>query len=90
MWDIEIGGEPKLTTIHAALVLTLRYGADGADKIGLQFLLKAMELAQEMELFTRLEKGDSRLSLCRAVTAWSVFSHYGFVPQIAYRWICPS
>lgn len=88
MWDIEIGGEPKLTTIQAALILTLRYGADGADTIGLQFLLKAMELAQKMELFTRLEKGNSRLSLCRAFTAWSVFSHYGSVLQITYRWIC--
>jgi hypothetical protein len=63
--------------MHAAVILTLRYGADGADKIGLQFLAKALELAGEMELFTRLEKGDSKMSLGRTFTAWSLYSYYG-------------
>lgn len=72
-------GEHKLTTIHAAMSLTLRYGADGADKIGVPFMLKALEIAQEMELFTRVEKGDTKMSLARAFTAWSIFSYHGFV-----------
>lgn len=56
LWDIEIAGKPKLTTIHAALSLSVRYGADGADKIGVPLLTKALELADKMELFTRLER----------------------------------
>ncbi|KAH6621622.1 hypothetical protein B0J18DRAFT_432974 [Chaetomium sp. MPI-SDFR-AT-0129] len=79
LWDIEVAlpGEHKLTTIHAAMSLTLRYGADGADKIGVPFMLKALEIAQEMELFTRVEMGDTKMSLARAFTAWSIFSYHG-------------
>lgn len=80
LWDIEVSSKPKLTMIHAAVTLCLRYGADGADKIGLPFLLKALELADRMELFTRPEKGNPKMRLARAFTAWSLFSYHGWVP----------
>lgn len=60
------------------MLLTLRYGADGADKIAIPFLLKAMEMGVEMELFTRLEKCDSKLSLCRTFTAYAIYRHHGY------------
>ncbi|KAK3293676.1 uncharacterized protein B0H64DRAFT_364455 [Chaetomium fimeti] len=85
LWDIEANGEPRLTTIHAALSLTLRYGADGADKIGLPFMLKALELAEQMDLFTRTEKGDSKMSLARTFTAWAVFSYQGMTLYYMHR-----
>jgi hypothetical protein len=72
-------GEPKLTTIHAATILSLRYAADGADKIGLPFILVALEIAEKMELFTRLEKGDTKMSLGRTFTAWTLFGWQAFV-----------
>ncbi len=71
--------KPKLTTIHAAMALSVRYTTDGADKIGLPFVTKAVELAERMELFTRLEEGNSRRSRGRAFTAWAVFCWQGFV-----------
>ncbi|KAL2148920.1 hypothetical protein VTH82DRAFT_1606 [Thermothelomyces myriococcoides] len=79
LWDIETAGEPRLTTIHAALCLIVRYGADGSDKIAVPFVIKALELANRMELFTRREKGNSRMSIARAYTAWAVFGYHGLV-----------
>ena len=70
-----------MTTIHAALALSVRYTTDGADKIGLPFVTKAVELADRMELFTRLEGGNSRMSRGRAFTAWALFCWQAFVPH---------
>ncbi|KXX83211.1 Nitrogen assimilation transcription factor nirA [Madurella mycetomatis] len=78
-WRLEMMGKPKLTTIWAALVISLRYGADGADKLGIPFVQKASEMAHEMGLFTQQEKGDTRVSIARAFTAWSLFSWQSFV-----------
>jgi hypothetical protein len=64
----------------------MRYGADGADKIGIPFLLRALELADEMELFTRAEKGDSKMSLARTYTAWILYSYQGLVNTILSFW----
>lgn len=75
-------GKPKLTTIWAALVISLRYGADGADKLGIPFIQKASEMAHEMGLFTQEEIGDTRASIARAFTAWSLFSWQSFVPPL--------
>lgn len=61
------------------MLLTLRYGADGADKIALPFLAKAMELGGKMELFTRFEKGDSKMSIARTYTAWSIYSYHRYL-----------
>lgn len=71
-------------TIQAALILSMRYGADGADKIALPFLFKAFDLAQEMALFTGLEKGDTKMSLARTFTAWTLFSWLSYVPCVTY------
>ncbi|KAK4233409.1 hypothetical protein C8A03DRAFT_38881 [Achaetomium macrosporum] len=79
LWDIEIAGEPKRTTIQAAMCLTMRYGTDGADKISVPFLVKAVELADKMEFFARRETEDSKMSIARAFTALVVFSYHGHV-----------
>lgn len=77
LWDLEVTGEPKLTTIQAAQILCMRYGSDGADKVGVPLTAKAVELGQQLELFTRVEKGDTRLSIGRAFTAWALFNWQG-------------
>jgi hypothetical protein len=81
LWDMEISGEPKLTTIHASMALSLRHSSDGADKIGMPLLAKAVELAERMELFTKPEKGDSKMSLGRVYTAWALFTWQTSVSQ---------
>lgn len=74
MWDLEIMGKPKLTMVHAAMVLSLRYGSDGADVIGVGLINKAIEMADQLEMFTRPEKGDTKMSRARLFTAWSLWS----------------
>ncbi|KAL1842456.1 hypothetical protein VTJ49DRAFT_5193 [Mycothermus thermophilus] len=78
LWDIEVDREqPRLTTIHAAVILCLRYGSDGADSVGIKFLVKALEFALKMGLFTRKETCETRGSLARAFTAWSLYAYQG-------------
>ncbi|KAK3308392.1 uncharacterized protein B0T15DRAFT_550448 [Chaetomium strumarium] len=79
LWDIGIAGEPKRTTIQAAMCLTMRYGTDGAGKISVPFLVKAVELADKMEFFARRETEDSKMSIARAFTALVVVSYQGHV-----------
>ncbi|KAK3898034.1 nitrogen assimilation transcription factor nirA [Staphylotrichum tortipilum] len=81
LWELEIADGPKLTIIHAALPLSLRYSADGADKIGLPFVMTALEMADNMGLFTKLEKGNSRMSFGRAFTAWALFTWQRFASR---------
>ena len=73
LWEIETGNT-QLTTIHAAQVLSLRLLGDGADKIGLSYLVHAAAMGEQMELFTRKEEGNTKMSIARAFTAWSLFS----------------
>lgn len=71
--------EPKLTTIWAALILSVRHGADGATKLAIPFVQTAADMAHRMGLFTREEKGDTKISIGRAFTAWCLFSWQSFV-----------
>jgi hypothetical protein len=45
-------------------------------------MLKALELAEKMELFTKHEPLNSRMSLGRAFTAWALYSWQGSVLRI--------
>ncbi|GAB1312659.1 Zn(2)-C6 fungal-type domain-containing protein [Madurella fahalii] len=84
-WKLEMTGKPKLTTIWAALVISLRYGADGADKLAIPFVQKASEMARELGLFTQQEKGDTKISIARAFTAWSLFSWQSMICYSYFR-----
>jgi hypothetical protein len=44
-------------------------------------MLKALELADKMALFTRKETLNTRTSLGRAFTAWALYSWHGSVPK---------
>jgi hypothetical protein len=61
------------------MVLSLRYGVDGNDKLGVPLLQQAVAIAEHMELFTRYDSKDPVLSKARAFTAWSLFSWQAFV-----------
>jgi hypothetical protein len=64
----------RLTTIQAALLLTLIYNLNGSDKIGWRYTLRAIELAKEIQLLEPPPENHSREMLCvRAYTAWGLF-----------------
>ncbi len=79
LWEIESVNLPRLTTIQAAQILSLRHIADGADKIGFSYLMQACNLAERADLFIKREDASTRQSLARAFTAWSVFNWQRFV-----------
>ena len=43
--------QTKLTTIQTALILNIIHNLNGSDKIGWRYTLKAIELADEIQLF---------------------------------------
>lgn len=78
LWELESGKRP-LTTIQTASILSLRHMADGAERLGLGYIRQAVTMADAIDLFTRRESIDNRMSLARAVTAWGLFSWQGCV-----------
>ncbi|KJZ73898.1 hypothetical protein HIM_06791 [Hirsutella minnesotensis 3608] len=73
LWETEVDSS-QLTTIQTASILSLRHTADGADKLGMAYLRRAVTMAEGIELFTRREPKNSEMGLARAVTAWGLFS----------------
>ena len=73
LWELELGS-PKLTTIHASLLLNLVNNISGADKVGWPYTIRAIHEANAIGLFRREEAAaDDRLQRGRDFTAWAVF-----------------
>lgn len=73
LWDLEVG-KPQLTTIQAAIVLSVVYDANGSDKIGNSYLELAINAGRHIQLFnlSKLNEDTSERHV-RAVTAWGLF-----------------
>ncbi|KAH6650068.1 hypothetical protein F5144DRAFT_555191 [Chaetomium tenue] len=66
--------QTRLTTIQAALMLTLIYNLNGTDKLGWRFTLKAIEMADEIQLLDLpLEHHTPEMQCVRTYTAWGLF-----------------
>ena len=61
------------------MILSLRHGEDGNDKLGGPLIQQAAAIAEHMELFNRYDMKDPELNKARAFTAWSLFSWQAFV-----------
>ena len=74
LWDLE-SGNAQITTIQAAVALSLTNDADGNDKIGAVYLQQAINAAQQMQLFSSeaLKQGDASMQNVRTITAWGLF-----------------
>ncbi|KAF4997868.1 hypothetical protein FGRMN_3569 [Fusarium graminum] len=73
LWDIEVGNA-QLTTIQAAIVISIVYDANGSDKIGNLYLTQAVSAAHSMHLFSPPTQPPDRTEYnARAVTAWALF-----------------
>ena len=63
-----------MTTIQAAIVLSVVYDANGGDEIGRQYLAQAVAAAHSMHLFSQPTQVDDEVEYnARAITAWSLF-----------------
>ncbi len=72
--------QTRLTTIQTALILNIIHNLNGSDKIGWRYTLKAIELADEIQLFGPPPKRYGREMLCvRAYTAWELFCWQRYV-----------
>ncbi|KAK4155533.1 hypothetical protein C8A00DRAFT_13446 [Chaetomidium leptoderma] len=66
--------QSRLTTIHAALLLTLVYNLNGSDKIGWRFTLRALEIADDIQLLgPPLEHHGPEMRIAWTYTAWGLF-----------------
>ncbi|KAJ4007727.1 hypothetical protein NW752_010396 [Fusarium irregulare] len=73
LWEFE-AAKPRLTTIQAAIVLSVVYDANGGDEIGRQYLAQAVAAAHSMHLFSQPTQVDDKVEYnARAITAWSLF-----------------
>ncbi|RBR26560.1 uncharacterized protein FIESC28_00636 [Fusarium coffeatum] len=73
LWELE-AAKPRLTTIQAAIVLSVVYDANGADEIGRQYLAQAVAAAHTMHLFSQPTQVDDEVEYnAKAITAWSLF-----------------
>ncbi|KAM0241552.1 hypothetical protein ACHAP5_007508 [Fusarium lateritium] len=73
LWEFE-AGKAQLTTIQAAIVISVVLGADGSDKIGNSYLAQAISAAHSIQLFSPPTKAiDDTEYNARAITAWALF-----------------
>ncbi|KAF5973738.1 hypothetical protein FBULB1_8122 [Fusarium bulbicola] len=73
LWEMEIGNA-RLTTIQAAIVLSIVHDANGSDEVGRSYLTQAVAAAHAIHLFsTPTTNSDDAEHNARAFTAWALF-----------------
>ncbi|KAH7191735.1 nitrate assimilation regulatory protein nirA [Fusarium flagelliforme] len=74
LWELERLREPSLTTLQAALVITLVLNMGGLDKLGMTYLIQGAAMAHELGLFDSPGTvRDTKLRNARDFTAWGLF-----------------
>ncbi|KAI1044750.1 hypothetical protein LB505_013535 [Fusarium chuoi] len=77
LWELEIGNA-RLTTIQAAIILSIVHDANGSDEVGRSYLTQAVAAAHAMHLFsTPTTNSDDVEYNARAFTAWALFGLQG-------------
>ncbi|KAF5009796.1 hypothetical protein FDECE_4004 [Fusarium decemcellulare] len=73
-WELQVG-RSSLTSIQAAILLNTISNSDGMDKIGRMYMLQAVTMAHELDLFgSHAEIKSSKMRRARAFTAWGVLA----------------
>ena len=87
LWELELQ-KPRLTTVHAGLVLNLIYNINGLDKIGWTFTIQAVVMARDLHLFDlptgvegkkRAQVRTKKMQDAHNFTAWTIFSWQRYV-----------
>lgn len=75
LWELESRKDSaKLTTIQAAIVLSIVATTTAMDKVGTSYLLQAMAMATSLGMFTATMGTESeKVRRARAFTAWGLF-----------------
>ena len=74
LWELE-ADEPRLSTIQAGVIFNVYYNLCGLDKIGQAYRIKAITLAQQIQLFDcTVNKLGARVRDRWAYTAWALFN----------------
>ena len=75
LWELA-QDDGKLTTAQAGMLISATCNANGVDKIGWPYLVQAVKIANELELFAKNVATTNRKSrLSRVFTAWCLFSY---------------
>ena len=79
LWELEVVGRSKLTTVQAALVLNVVYNMNGADKLGYLYTEQAIVMANNLQLFSaRPRHMSDSMQNARGFTAWALFLWQGY------------
>ncbi|KAI1641662.1 uncharacterized protein F4817DRAFT_45273 [Daldinia loculata] len=76
LWELECQRNTgSLPTIQAAIILGIVALTTAMDKVGTSYLLQAMAMAEEMDLFSpHAGTNDESLRRVRALTAWGIYT----------------
>jgi len=80
LWELESAESRSLTTIQAALVLQIALNENGLDRVGLSYMLQALLIAKEIDLFQNPKTSasddddDDDITKARTITAWGLFN----------------
>lgn len=86
MWDLEQSGKSRITTIQAALVLSITAGLSSMDKLGTMYLEQAVYMAHDLGLFgPNKEEKNAKMQKARIFTAWAVFSWQAMYDYFYFR-----
>ncbi|KAJ3529251.1 hypothetical protein NM208_g6594 [Fusarium decemcellulare] len=74
LWELQVG-RSSLTSIQAAILLNTISNSDGMDKVGRMYMLQAVAMAHDIDLFgSHIEIKSSKMRQARAFTAWGVMA----------------
>ncbi|KAI0180537.1 hypothetical protein GGR52DRAFT_531750 [Hypoxylon sp. FL1284] len=75
LWEVESRKDtPSLTTIQAAIVLSIVATTTAMDKVGTSYLLQAIAMAASLDMFSATMGTDNeKMRRARAFTAWGLF-----------------
>ncbi|KAL7940243.1 hypothetical protein V8C42DRAFT_356369 [Trichoderma barbatum] len=74
LWDLQ-SNIADLVSVQTATLLSLIYSHNGMDKIGYPYLMHALQIAQQLDLFgNHANKTDEKMDHARVFTAWALFN----------------
>ncbi|KAL7822712.1 hypothetical protein V8C26DRAFT_179922 [Trichoderma gracile] len=85
LWELE-SDRVDLVTVQAATLLNLIYSHNGMDKVGQPYLMHALRVAQQLDLFgDHAHEKSQRMIHARVFTAWALFNWQCIQSYYYYR-----
>lgn len=86
LWELESRKSAKtLTTIQAAVLLSIVAITTAMDKVGTSYLMQAIVMAMDQDMFSPTTGTDNeKLRRARAFTAWGLFCWQAYVNAVHY------